>query len=277
MQSQYLRVGFSLLLIFVGSSSAWAAQAKPPSAKLATKPTEVTVGAAASAAGREGCAALPNHNKLIASLSDVSKMSHGGMFSPSQLWAVIVDRSGIVCTVAKTGDAWPASRVIAAQKAATANAFSNDKLALATANLYSAVQPGGPLFGLQHGQPIDPAVAYRGAAVAFGTATDPMLGGRIGGINVFGGGLALYNDKNEVVGGLGVSGDNACTDHIAAWRLRKALGFKLPKGVSFTGDDNIVHDFSNGRSAGGFGHPVCNTEAKAIADGLPKEYTDNGE
>jgi len=39
-------------------------------------------------------------------------------------------------------------RVISAQKANTANAFSLPQLALSTANLYSAVQPGGSLFGL---------------------------------------------------------------------------------------------------------------------------------
>ena len=44
------------------------------------------------------------------------------------MWATIVDRSGIVRTIAftgtKTGDQWPGSRVISAQKANTANAFS---------------------------------------------------------------------------------------------------------------------------------------------------------
>jgi hypothetical protein len=30
---------------------------------------------------------------------------------------------------------------------------------LSTANLYSAVQPGGSLYGLQHSNPVDPEVA----------------------------------------------------------------------------------------------------------------------
>ena len=34
-----------------------------------------------------------------------------------------------------------------------------------------------------------------------------MVGGRIGGVNVFGGGLALYNANGKLLGGLGVSGD----------------------------------------------------------------------
>jgi uncharacterized protein GlcG (DUF336 family) len=34
-----------------------------------------------------------------------------------------------------------------------------------------------------------------------------MVGSRIGGINVFGGGLALYGDDGTLVDGVGVSGD----------------------------------------------------------------------
>ena len=45
------------------------------------------------------------------------------------------------------GDQWPGSRVISAQKANTANSFSPPGLALSTANLFSAVQPGGFLYG----------------------------------------------------------------------------------------------------------------------------------
>ena len=60
---------------------------------------------------------------------------------------------GTVCAVAytgaKVGDQWLGSRVISAQKANTANAFSLPGLALSTANLYSPTQPGGSLFGLQ--------------------------------------------------------------------------------------------------------------------------------
>ena len=55
--------------------------------------------------------------------------------------------SWISCAVAFSGAdrgaQWPGSRVISAQKANTANAFSLDGLALSTANLYSAVQPFG--------------------------------------------------------------------------------------------------------------------------------------
>jgi hypothetical protein len=58
-----------------------------------------------------------------------------------------------VCAVAFTGidrgAQWPGSRVISAQKANTANAFTLSTLALSTASLYPLVQPGGSLFGLQ--------------------------------------------------------------------------------------------------------------------------------
>src|SRR5207245_8702820 len=132
------------------------------------------------------------------------------------------NRDGVVCAIAFTGDdrgsQWPGSRVIAAQKASTANAFSLAKFALSTANLYAAVQPGGSLFGLQESNPVDTSVAYGGNAAQYGLSNDPMVGRKIGGINVFGGGLALYNSAGVLVGGLGVSGDTSCTDHIVAWK-----------------------------------------------------------
>ena len=52
------------------------------------------------------------------------------------------------------------SRVLSAQKANTANAFSLPGFALFTANLYAATQPGGTLFGLQNSDPVDTNVAY---------------------------------------------------------------------------------------------------------------------
>jgi hypothetical protein len=62
-------------------------------------------------------------------------------------------------------------------------------LSIATANLYSAVQPGGSLYGLQHSNPVDTSVAYKGPSENYGKANDPMVGKKIGGVNVFGGGL----------------------------------------------------------------------------------------
>jgi hypothetical protein len=67
-------------------------------------------------------------------------------------------------------------RVISAQKANTENAFSLPGLALSTANLYNAVQPGGTLFGLQASNPVDTAAAYKGPSTKYGLPSDPLVG-----------------------------------------------------------------------------------------------------
>jgi uncharacterized protein GlcG (DUF336 family) len=169
--------------------------------------------------------------------------------------------------------------VISAQKANTANAFSLPKFALSTANLYSAVQPGQSLFGLQESNPVDTGVAYGGSAAQFGSATDPMVGHRIGGVNVFGGGLALYDATGRIVGGLGVSGDTSCADHIIAWKVRHALNLdNVPAGVAGPGKDNIIHDVTVDPATGhttsksGFGHPTCSAESTTIANNLPTSH-----
>jgi len=98
-----------------------------------------------------------------------------------------------------------------------------------------------------------------------------MIGGKIGGVNVFGGGLPLYGPAGGLVGAIGVSGDSSCADHNIAWRTRQALGYDhVPAGVSANHDDNIVYDISNGVSASGWGHPTCSKDATAIAEGFPK-------
>ncbi len=182
------------------------------------------------------------------------------------MWATLVNRDGVVCAVAFSGanrnSQWPGSRVISAQKANTANAFSLDTLALSTANLYAAVQPGGSLYGLQESNPVDTAVAYKGPTSNFGRRNDPMVGERPGGVNVFGGGLPLYNAAHKVIGAVGLSGDTSCADHNIAWRVRAGLGLDNLEGVGgVSGDDtradNIVFDIVDGVSASGFGHPVC--------------------
>jgi uncharacterized protein GlcG (DUF336 family) len=146
--------------------------------------------------------------------------------------------------------------VISAQKANTANAFSLDGFALSTANLFAAVQPGGSLFGLQESNPVDTDVAYAGPVSAYGTKHDPMIGKLIGGINVFGGGLALYSSDGSLLGGIGVSGDTSCTDHIISWKLRHALNLdNVPAGPDAdSGTDNII--YTDG-TLDGFEHPTC--------------------
>jgi Haem-degrading len=214
----------------------------------------------------------------------------------NNMWGTLVANDGTVCAVAFSGqeytDQWLASRVISAQKANTANGLSLGEgshppasslfpngLALSTANLYSAVQPGGSLYGLQHSNPVDPEVAYQGNAILYGTAQDPLVGQRVGGVNVFGGGLGLYKSGGVKVGGVGVSGDTSCTDHMIAWRVRATLmldhlGTVGGPAALFAGDtkhpDNIIFDITPtagggelnpvgtlSQSTSGFGHPTC--------------------
>ncbi|HLY41495.1 MAG TPA: heme-binding protein [Terracidiphilus sp.] len=228
----------------------------------------------------DACKDLPGWSQLKAALSAARNQNNGGF--NLDMWATVVNRDGIVCSVAFTGadrgSQWPGSRVISAQKANTANAFSLPKLSLSTAQLFSAVQPGGSLYGLQHSNPVNTGVAYGGDAANFGQENDPMVGGRIGGVNVFGGGLALYSAQGVLVGALGVSGDSSCADHNIAWRTRHALNLDfVPGGVGpdSARPDNIVFDITPasglamGVSASGWGHPVCSDAAKAISAQLP--------
>jgi uncharacterized protein GlcG (DUF336 family) len=215
---------------------------------------------------------LPTHDQLVQALSNAQATPNGGF--GLEMWATVVDRSGIVVAVAFSGtqedDQWPGSRVISAQKANTANGFSLGSLALSTANLFSATQPGGSLFGLQESNPVDADVAYGGNVADYGTTRDFMIGKRIGGVNVFGGGLPLYTADGTLVGAVGVSGDSSCADHNIAWKVRDGVGLdNVPAGVSATGDDNIVYDISGGTSTSGWGHPECSIQATAIGNELP--------
>src|SRR5262245_18820920 len=239
---------------------------------------------ASAQAVSNNCANLPTNGALKNALTHAVVDEASGL--NLNMWATVVARDGTVCAVAFSGNTsgsqWLGSRVISAQKANTANLFSLDSssasnnsgvpsgLALSTANLYSAVQPGGSLFGLQESNPVDTTSAYGGSSAFYGTPKDPMVGTKIGGINVFGGGLALYIGTNakQLVGGVGVSGDTSCADHMIAWRVRSNLGFDHLSGVGgVSGDaarpDNIVYDIKEnpqggtGRSTGGFGHPAC--------------------
>lgn len=221
---------------------------------------------------------LPTHAQVTEALKAVVTAGNNAGFGLN-MWATVVNRDGEVTSVSFSGndrgDQWPGSRVISAQKANTANAFSLPGLALSTANLFSAVQPGGTLFGLQHSNPVDTDAAYKGPSANYGKHNDPLVGKKIGGVNVFGGGLALYNSAGKLVGAIGVSGDTSCTDHIIAWKIRHVLNLdKVPAGVSSTGDDNMVHDIiedgqGHPKSTSGWGHPVCGADEKAVVAALP--------
>src|SRR5438876_4557756 len=214
---------------------------------------------AAFAQDTEQCAGLPSHGALKNALTLARNQANGGF--NLDMWATVVNRDGLVCAVAFTGSdrgqQWPGSRVISAQKGNTANAFSLPGLARSTANLYSAVQPGGSLYGLQHSNPVDPETAYFGNAMLFGGAHDPLVGNRVGGVNVFGGGLVLLAKGGIRVGGVGVSGDTSCTDHMVAWHVRHNLnldhfgptgsavgGVAAVFAMDTTHPDNIIFDIT---------------------------------
>ncbi len=233
---------------------------------------------------RRACNAVPTWEQLKNALDASGATTPGvnGGFNLN-MWGVIVNRDGYVCTVAFTGedrgDQWPGSRIIAAAKAYMANAYSLPGLALSTANLYASGQPGGSLWGLQFSNPINTPVVYndRRHPERYGQPNDPMRFKKIGGQIVFGGGFALYNEEGQIVGGVGVSGDTSCKDHNFGWRVREALGFDyVPGGVS--GDparpDNIIYDMGaasqgNITSPSGFGHTDCGLGESAIAPTLP--------
>ncbi len=239
------------------------------------------------------CKDLPDHEQLTEILKEVVKdpLGNGGL--GNDMWATVVNRDGVVCVVTFSGEdrgsQWPGSRVISARKATTANAFSLPKgaggalpgLALSTANLYAAVQPGGSFFGLQFSLPVDPRVAFRGNPKNHGEPKDPMVGRRVGGIDVTGGGLSLYDNQGDLLGGLGVSGDTSCTDHVVAWKVRDALALDhVPVGISPTGDDNIIFDMKADPatglvvSQGGFGHPhdCAGVPVQHLARELPQTH-----
>src|ERR1051326_3985871 len=115
------------------------------------------------------CKDLPNFAALKSALIQAVAAESSGL--NNQMWATLVNRDGVVCAVAfsgaNRGAQWPGSRVISAQKANTANAFGLDSssssngsgqangLALSTANLFSAGEPGGRFYGRQSSNPVE--------------------------------------------------------------------------------------------------------------------------
>lgn len=212
------------------------------------------VSSSALAKNIKGCPVA--HDELQAAL-DAAQAQTNGQFQ-LDMWATVVTKDGRVCSVAKTGadltDQWLASRVISAQKAYTAASLSNNKgssgsasgqsVGFTSAGLFGASSPGGSLYGLQHSNPVETKWAYAGNSRRFGTPRDPMLGRYVGGINVFGGGLPLFDAQGQVIGGLGVSGNTSCADHNIAWRVRGsfaeqgiAQGADFEFGIAYIGDD----------------------------------------
>lgn len=218
------------------------------------------------------------HEQLQGQLQDVVAGGNNAGLG-NHMWGAVVNRHSTVCNVARTsdlGNQWPGSRVIAAQKAYTANAFSLPSgagagIPLSSGNLYGTVLEQGSLFGLQFSNPVNPERAYNGNPRRFGAVNDPMRGEIIGGVNVFGGGLALYDSEGNLVGALGVSGDTSCTDHVIAWKVRHGLNLdNVPGGVSATGDDNL--NVVAAVTPGAFEHPDCGGGVAEIIDALPDNF-----
>jgi Haem-degrading len=228
-----------------------------------------------------GCANLPDRTQLKKALIAARAAENSGL--NAQQWATIVDRNGIVCAVAYTGydttTQLGIGRISSAMRANAANAFAFDSnsssngagfpggLALSTANLYSATQPGGFVGELPNNYPVNQAV-FSGGPNLFGTDSDPMLGQPIGGFMAVGGGVGLFGTGQVAMGGLGVAGDHTCTDHDIAWRTRNLLNLDhLARFPPLSGDparpDNIVYDITLnpdggvGVSKSGLGHPQC--------------------
>lgn len=205
------------------------------------------------------CAGLPDEAMLRAALqkatfgTDISGAlgpgtGVGGLFGGHRMWAAVVNREGRLCAYVTStndpADTWPGSQAIAKAKAYTANAFSTDNLPLSTARLYTFVQPGHSLYGLNNSNPFNPEFLAPPSGKGGGRGRTP------GGIITFGGGVPLY--ASGIVGGLGVSGDTACADHEIAKRVRDLLGFNPPGGPLA---DDIVYTAEDGPSV--FAHSPC--------------------
>jgi hypothetical protein len=237
---------------------------------------------AAFAQQSNGCASLPDYFQLKKALIAARAAENSGL--NAQEWATIVDRDGVVCAVAFTGNDRTSQmsfgRISSAMRANTGNSFAFDSnsnsggkgfpggLALSTSNLFSSTQPGGFVAGLPDNYPVNQSAAFSSTPERFGTFSDPLVGQRIGGFSAIGGGLALYANGQLAVGAVGAAGDHACTDHDIAWRVRNLLGLDHMAGMPpLSGDparpDNIVYDITpnpnggTGNSASGLGHPKC--------------------
>ncbi len=192
------------------------------------------------------CNGLPGASALSSGLVASSSAEIGGLFNGSRMWAAVVNRAGEICAFATStedpGDVWPGSEAIAKAKAFTANAFSLSALALSTANLYTFTQPGHSLWSLGQSNLFD----------ADALSPPGGLKRAEGGLIFFGGGVAIYNEAGQIIGGLGVSGDTSCADHEIAKNLRNHLDLNPPGGMLV---DDISYSSVDGASP--LTHPLC--------------------
>ena len=226
------------------------------------------VGSVVEATTNSKCQGLPNEAALKGFLVAAPSTGGdaGGLFGGARMWGAIVNRNGELCTFAtSTADpthVWPGSQAIAKAKAYTANAFSNESLALSTALLYTFTQPGHSLWSLGQSNLFKPE--FLAPPSGQGGGKELIAGGLI----FFGGGVPLYDAGGNPVGGLGISGDTSCTDHEIAKRVRTLAGLNNVPGGALA--DDITYSSVDGASA--FTHPLCpNTwrNGLPIGDELP--------
>jgi uncharacterized protein GlcG (DUF336 family) len=235
------------------------------------------------------CTELPTRQELKQLLVQVRGEDSGGLGMP--LWLTLVDTSGTVCAVVHSRDdsvdvtveLSVAHREFSAHKAFTSNAFSHSMVAIASGNLaYSRIPGSGSISDHYINEPT--ASILTGSPSLWGTAADPMVGQRVGGITGLGGGLPLFNNLKKKVGAIGVSGDALCTDHVVAWKIRERLadgaysGVNVPFGVAADFTDKLIQDLiitennSAGFSPSTYGHPTCRNNPTPDNDGGSIEY-----
>lgn len=96
----------------------------------------------------------------------------------------VVDAGANLVAFARMDGAWIGSIDISHKKAKTAAWFTMD-----TAALVDAVQPGAPLYNIEHSN---------------------------GGLITFPGGVLIKNSNGEIIGAIGVSGNSVENDHTVA-------------------------------------------------------------
>ena len=96
----------------------------------------------------------------------------------------VVDAGANLVAFARMNGAWIGSIDISHKKARTAAWFTMD-----TASLVDAVQPGAPLYNIEHSN---------------------------GGLITFPGGVVIKNNNGDIIGAIGVSGSSVENDHTVA-------------------------------------------------------------
>ena len=148
----------------------------------------------------------------------------------TEMWGAMVNQDGVVC---RYGLLWnrsrrrassPGSRTIALAKANTSASFSTDEGAVASWQPLSRRAARRPDLRAGERQPGGPCRWLRRGRDAVWHGERSAIGKKIGGTIIFGGGLPLYDSTGKLVGGMGVSGDSSCADHIIAGRCARRSG-----------------------------------------------------